>query len=151
MLRQRNVHKDSSLGEQVLEHSFTTISADEGSSIYLSDVEKVEITEVGGYLTAITGGGIDPEVYFEDDAGDPDAQTDGTLVYSAAGGTYNLDSANEAKSNRMNAEFDCPQQTIVDTDKKGAILRITANETGTLTGATGKLWVRFRPYRAEDL
>lgn len=155
MIRQRNIIPDSSVGEEVLELTLLNMTADTITAIYLADVEKLVITEVGGLLSALGGGTIDIRVLYDDDAGDP-ADTSGTSVYDTANDTtYRLDAADEAKAFRPNPvqpiEVPGQPQTLVNTDKKGVLLKLCAIEVGTLTDGDGKVWVRYRPYRPEDV
>lgn len=157
--RQRGVHPNSSLGEKEFRFNFANLTADYAQSIYLADVDRVEITEVGSVLTSFTGlsNTLDLQVKWQNDAGDPDDPAVGTVAYSQPNNYARQTAANNSKSKRFYADGEsnpvipCPKQTLNNTDRRGVLLKLMLDFGGTVTDADGWAWVRYRPYRREDL
>ena len=156
-IRQRNIHPNSALGEEYWEFNVSAITADAADSIYLHDVERLEITEVGWAGTALAGTSptITPTIKYGNDALDPDDPATGTAAY-AASGDYIADTAWPHVKRFHEDGGDNPvilgqPQTVNNTDRRGIMLKVVADLGGTVTNCTGKVFVRYRAFRSEDL
>lgn len=166
-LRQRNVHKQSTLGEQLVQIEWPDGAAgsiETGAfrrAIYLTDVDAVDITEFGLVLTEMpnsSGTASISGVVLQSGADSVDLSGTGLTTFVDPGwGTLNGNIIRHAAFTPGEVVAGVVQnralgviQTIADTAKKGVAIVLFATMGGTVDATNyfkGHAYFRYRAYR----